>query len=86
MFHALTELTGSRLEAIPRQLPAAIPHFAGRVDELAALDRLMLEVMGGARGTMVISAIRGTAGSAKPRWLCTGPTRSLASSQMGSCM
>jgi len=65
VFHALTELTGDRPGAVPQQLPAAIPHFAGRVQELAALDMLMAEVASGARGTVVISAIRGTAGVGK---------------------
>ena len=65
VFHALTELTGDRPVAVPQQLPAAIPHFAGRVQELASLDVLLAEVGSGARGTVVISAIRGTAGVGK---------------------
>jgi len=52
--------------AVPRQLPAAVPHFAGRQDELAALTAL-LKRPGGAGGThaVVISAIGGTAGVGK---------------------
>ena len=65
VFHALTELTGDRPVAVPRQLPAAIPHFAGRVQELASLDTLLAEVASSASGTVVISAIRGTAGVGK---------------------
>jgi transcriptional regulator with XRE-family HTH domain len=44
------------------QLPAAIPHFAGRTAELALLDR-WLEHANGA--TMAISAINGMAGVGK---------------------
>ena len=65
VFHALTELTGKRPEAVPRQLPAAVAHFAGRVNELAALDSLVPQVTDGAGGMVVISAIRGTAGVGK---------------------
>jgi DNA-binding SARP family transcriptional activator len=53
--------------AVPRQLPPAVPHFTGRVGELAALTAL-LERPGGAAGThpaVVISAIGGTAGVGK---------------------
>lgn len=48
---------------IPQQLPAAISHFAGRVDELATLTSLLRD-RDGAGGTVVISAIGGTAGVA----------------------
>src|SRR6266511_2781946 len=49
---------------VPRQLPAAIRHFAGRAGELSALTGLLDE---GTRvgGTVVISAIAGTAGVGK---------------------
>jgi tetratricopeptide (TPR) repeat protein len=49
---------------VPRQLPAAVAHFAGRSGELAALTGL---VCGRADtgGTVVISAIGGTAGVGK---------------------
>ena len=53
--------------AVPRQLPAAVSHFAGRQGELAALTAL-LKRPGGATGThaaVVISAIGGTAGVGK---------------------
>jgi hypothetical protein len=51
--------------AIPRQLPAAVRHFAGRAGELAALTDLAkaAEEIG---GTVVICAIHGTAGVGKP--------------------
>jgi len=49
---------------VPRQLPAAIRHFAGRAPELAALTGLV-EQGEQAGGTVVISAIAGTAGIGK---------------------
>jgi tetratricopeptide (TPR) repeat protein/transcriptional regulator with XRE-family HTH domain len=55
---------GSAQLAVPRQLPAAAAYFAGRAGELAALTR-MLEEAPGAPGTVVISAIGGTAGVGK---------------------
>ncbi len=54
---------GATGPAVPRQLPAAVRHFAGRVPELRSLARL-LEAPGAA-GTVVISAIDGTAGIGK---------------------
>ena len=51
--------------AVPRQLPAAVAGFTGRAAELRALTRLLDEVGAGARGTVVISAISGTAGVGK---------------------
>src|SRR5262249_4087316 len=50
--------------AVPRQLPAAVSHFAGRSGELAALTGL-LRGRADAGGTVVISAIGGTAGVGK---------------------
>jgi DNA-binding SARP family transcriptional activator/Tfp pilus assembly protein PilF len=49
---------------VPRQLPAAVGHFTGRVDELAELTAL-LRPAGQTPPTMVISAIGGTAGVGK---------------------
>ncbi len=49
---------------VPRQLPAAVGHFTGRVDELAELTAL-LRPAGQTPSTMVISAIGGTAGVGK---------------------
>ncbi len=50
----------------PRQLPAAVSCFAGRVAELAALDALLEKASPGARTpALVISAIGGTAGVGK---------------------
>ncbi len=49
---------------LPRQLPAAAAHFAGRAAELKMLDGL-LEQAAGTGGTVVISAIAGTAGVGK---------------------
>ena len=48
----------------PRQLPPAVPGFAGRAGELAALTGLLDQVAASA-GTVVISAIGGTAGVGK---------------------
>jgi hypothetical protein len=50
---------------VPRQLPAAVPHFTGRVGELAALTEL-LSSRPDSGGTVVISAVSGTAGVGKP--------------------
>jgi tetratricopeptide (TPR) repeat protein/transcriptional regulator with XRE-family HTH domain len=49
----------------PRQLPAAVPNFTGRVAELETLTRMLDQADGGAAGTVVISAIGGTAGVGK---------------------
>jgi tetratricopeptide (TPR) repeat protein len=49
---------------VPRQLPASVRHFAGRAAELAALAAL-LEEGSQAGGTVVVSAIGGTAGIGK---------------------
>jgi tetratricopeptide (TPR) repeat protein len=64
VFHALKEVVGTRSRNVPRQLPAAATHFAGRSTELAALTGLMRE-HSGAGGTVVISAIGGMAGVGK---------------------
>ncbi|MGH3994279.1 MAG: NB-ARC domain-containing protein, partial [Pseudonocardiaceae bacterium] len=50
--------------AVPRQLPAQVHHFVGRAAELAALTSLLDERACGS-GTVVISAIGGTAGVGK---------------------
>jgi DNA-binding SARP family transcriptional activator/tetratricopeptide (TPR) repeat protein len=50
---------------VPRQLPAAVAGFAGRSGELTALAGLAEQAVGGAGGTVVISAIGGTAGVGK---------------------
>jgi transcriptional regulator with XRE-family HTH domain/tetratricopeptide (TPR) repeat protein len=49
----------------PRQLPAGARHFTGRAAELAVLEQLLTESGTGAVGTVVISAIGGTAGVGK---------------------
>jgi tetratricopeptide (TPR) repeat protein/transcriptional regulator with XRE-family HTH domain len=54
----------SRMLAVPRQLPATVPHFAGRASELRALTA-MLDRPAEVCGTLVISAIAGTAGVGK---------------------
>src|SRR5215831_8132706 len=49
---------------VPRQLPSAVPHFAGRAAELEALSRLSDQV-GARTRTLMIAAIGGTAGVGK---------------------
>jgi tetratricopeptide (TPR) repeat protein len=57
--------TSAMAVAVPRQLPAAaVAGFAGRVAELAALTSL-LDQSASAGGTVVISAVGGTAGIGK---------------------
>jgi tetratricopeptide (TPR) repeat protein/transcriptional regulator with XRE-family HTH domain len=51
--------------AAPRLLPAPVPFFAGRAAELAALTRVLEQRDASAPGTVVISAIGGTAGVGK---------------------
>ena len=53
---------------VPAQLPAAVAGFAGRVDELAALDAAAAQLVGAApdkRSTVGIAVIGGTAGVGK---------------------
>ncbi|HEY1918462.1 MAG TPA: tetratricopeptide repeat protein [Streptosporangiaceae bacterium] len=50
---------------MPRQLPGAVPHFTGRPAELARLTQIAERAGGQAAGTVVISAISGTAGVGK---------------------
>ncbi len=51
---------------VPRQLPAAVAGFSGRTAEMAALTRILDDADGDAApGTVVISAIEGTAGVGK---------------------
>jgi DNA-binding SARP family transcriptional activator/tetratricopeptide (TPR) repeat protein len=50
---------------VPRQLPGTVPSFTGRATELAALTQVLEETGTQAAGTVVISAIGGTAGVGK---------------------
>ena len=50
---------------VPRQLPAAPRHFAGRAREMQALSRLLGPPGGDPHGVAVIAAIGGTAGIGK---------------------
>src|SRR5262249_20035561 len=63
-FHARREQAGTDARSVPRQLPAAVSHFAGRSGELAALTGL-LRGRAEAGGTVVIYAVSGTAGVGK---------------------
>jgi DNA-binding SARP family transcriptional activator/Tfp pilus assembly protein PilF len=57
---------GSRPAAeVPRQLPAVVAEFTGRAAELAALTEILDQASASAPGTVVISAIGGTAGVGK---------------------
>ncbi|HEV2371012.1 MAG TPA: helix-turn-helix domain-containing protein, partial [Streptosporangiaceae bacterium] len=55
----------ARQPVMPRQLPAAVPHFVGRHRELKELDSLLDQACGQSTGTVVVSAIGGTAGVGK---------------------
>jgi tetratricopeptide (TPR) repeat protein/transcriptional regulator with XRE-family HTH domain len=55
---------GDAAALVPRQLPAAVAYFTGRSAELGALT-LIVDSAGAAPGTVVISAIGGTAGVGK---------------------
>jgi tetratricopeptide (TPR) repeat protein/transcriptional regulator with XRE-family HTH domain len=50
---------------VPRQLPAAVADFTGRTAELRRLTRILDAAHGGGPGTVVLSAIGGTAGVGK---------------------
>jgi tetratricopeptide (TPR) repeat protein/DNA-binding XRE family transcriptional regulator len=50
---------------VPRQLPSAVAGFTGRASELAALTGMLEKTGASAPGTVVISAIGGTAGVGK---------------------
>jgi hypothetical protein len=58
--------SAAQQRVVPRQLPAAVAHFAGRADELATLTHLARK-RGGTSGPLVISAVSGTAGVGKPK-------------------
>jgi DNA-binding SARP family transcriptional activator/Flp pilus assembly protein TadD len=57
--------TAAAAPAVPRQLPGAVPHFAGRTAELAALTALLDQARDRPAETVIISAIGGTAGVGK---------------------
>jgi tetratricopeptide (TPR) repeat protein/transcriptional regulator with XRE-family HTH domain len=52
-------------QPVPRQLPGAVAHFTGRAAELAELTGLLEQAGAQPAGTVVISAIGGTAGVGK---------------------
>ncbi len=56
--------TGGQAAEVPRQLPPAVARFTGRTAELQMLNQ-MLNQAGDSPGTVVISAIGGTAGVGK---------------------
>jgi DNA-binding SARP family transcriptional activator len=56
---------GGATSAVPRDLPPAVSNFIGRTDELRALTAMLDDAGEGKPGTVVISAIGGTAGVGK---------------------
>jgi tetratricopeptide (TPR) repeat protein/DNA-binding XRE family transcriptional regulator len=56
---------GGVVPAVPRQLPATVADFTGRAAEIETLTRLLKDTGETAPGTVVISAIGGTAGVGK---------------------
>ena len=52
-------------QTVPQELPPAVPGFTGRAAELETLTRIADRASSGAAGTVVISAIGGTAGVGK---------------------
>jgi DNA-binding SARP family transcriptional activator len=56
---------GGLVPEVPRQLPAAVADFTGRGAELAALSQVVDQASASPPGTVVISAIGGTAGVGK---------------------
>ncbi|HEV2374248.1 MAG TPA: BTAD domain-containing putative transcriptional regulator [Streptosporangiaceae bacterium] len=52
-------------QQVPRELPAPATHFTGREDELATLTRLLDQAGQRSPGTVVVSAIGGSAGVGK---------------------
>jgi DNA-binding SARP family transcriptional activator/tetratricopeptide (TPR) repeat protein len=63
--HPASSVAGGAGPAVPRQLPAPVPHFSGRTQELAALTRLLDRSADQAPEAIVISVIGGTAGVGK---------------------
>lgn len=63
--HHLTFYQPGQPPVVPRQLPLAAAGFTGRAEHLATLDALLPTSGGYAEGTVVISAVDGTAGVGK---------------------
>jgi DNA-binding SARP family transcriptional activator/Tfp pilus assembly protein PilF len=63
--HSPSPAVDSARVAPPRQLPAAVPQFTGRAGELEVLTRLLDHASDERQGTVLISAIGGTAGVGK---------------------
>lgn len=59
-----TASNAEQVRLVPRQLPAPLPSFAGRQDEVKELDQ-MLDAAAEAGGTLVITSIGGTGGIGK---------------------
>jgi DNA-binding SARP family transcriptional activator/tetratricopeptide (TPR) repeat protein len=53
------------MPSVPRELPAAVPHFVGRASELTALTGLLNRAGEQDPGALVVSAISGTPGVGK---------------------
>lgn len=58
-------VAGAAVRVVPRELPPGVRHFTGRADQLAALTSLLDRSGAEMPGTVLISAIGGTAGVGK---------------------
>jgi transcriptional regulator with XRE-family HTH domain len=68
------------------QLPVAVPGFIGRAAEMETLTQILDDASAGGSGTVVISAIGGTAGVGKTALAVHWAHQVAAGSATGSCM
>jgi DNA-binding SARP family transcriptional activator len=68
-------VAGSAGPAVPQELPARVRHFTGRAGELATLTGLLDQAGDETPGTLVITAIGGTAGVGKTNHRANTPDR-----------
>lgn len=72
-YNVITTGTGPVPQATAA-LPAPPAHLVGRTSEAAQLLEL-LDPEGQGPSAVVVSAVSGLGGSARPRWRCMSPTR-----------